>query len=102
VATKHIKKAHAITIDYRKSETEIAEPFECKCESENCGGFIGEPKLDLYDEKLVAKLAYDIETEFLEGVSWGDAIALVLVLARKYKQRRPELFDKIQDELIKS
>lgn len=31
-----------ITIDYEVSESELAEPFECICGSQNCRGMIGE------------------------------------------------------------
>jgi hypothetical protein len=39
-ACQPIPKESEITIDYCASEDEMAEPFECRCKSEGCYGFI--------------------------------------------------------------
>jgi SET domain-containing protein len=35
-----ISASEEITIDYQLTETNMKEPFECKCKSANCKGFV--------------------------------------------------------------
>lgn len=38
VAWACIKAGDSITIDYKRTETKLAEPFDCNCGSKNCLG----------------------------------------------------------------
>lgn len=40
VAFKCIEAGDEITIDYKRTETTLAEPFDCKCGAKNCRGRI--------------------------------------------------------------
>ena len=39
-ALRNIPAFTAITIDYEATETKLHQPFNCKCFSDNCRGFI--------------------------------------------------------------
>jgi SET domain-containing protein len=39
-ALRNINSGEELTFDYNSNETEMAEPFQCKCGSKNCQGLI--------------------------------------------------------------
>jgi hypothetical protein len=40
IAWNCIKKGEEITIDYKRTETKLSKPFDCKCGSKHCRGRI--------------------------------------------------------------
>lgn len=40
IALKEVKQGEELTFDYKSTEDELAEKFECNCGNPNCRGFI--------------------------------------------------------------
>ena len=55
-AKRDITKGEEVTIDYFDTESEITEPFECKCHATNCRGYIGQPTAITFFAQTVGKI----------------------------------------------